>query len=283
MESRGRARMLGRSVAVRTASPITERGNSPLAGIWVHCRHAFVREVFVSPASSTRSKPQELNEPVIQRLLERGRSQGFLESEDVRQAFEEADIPMSHAAAFLRNLSKEGVTVVVTAADSAAPKRSRGPAKRRTAAPRQEPRAAAAAKEQQPETVTAVVGTAEAEPAAKKPAPPRRPRRPPRRRRRPRSAPKKAKPDSAGRPRPSPSPPARSPTTRTSSSTLTSSWSTSRTLDVDGSRRSSRRATPRPRATPTRRPRTSPRPRRRPRGGRREERGRGPHPLRRRR
>jgi RNA polymerase primary sigma factor len=124
--------------------------------------------VFVSPASSTRSKPQELNEPVIQRLLERGRSQGFLESEDVRQAFEEADIPMSHAAAFLRNLSKEGVTVVVTAADSAAPKKSRGPAKRRTAAP-VKTKTAAAAKEQQPETVTAVVGTAEAEQAAKKP------------------------------------------------------------------------------------------------------------------
>ncbi|WP_113699490.1 RNA polymerase sigma factor [Nonomuraea lactucae] len=124
----------------------------------------------MSPASSTRSKPQELNEPVIQRLLERGRSQGFLESEDVRQAFEEADIPMSHAAAFLRNLSKEGVTVVVTAADSAAPKKSRGPAKRRTAAP-VKTKAAAAAKEQQPETVTAVVGAAEAEPAAKKPAP----------------------------------------------------------------------------------------------------------------
>ncbi|MGW0805206.1 RNA polymerase sigma factor [Nonomuraea sp. NPDC002799] len=124
----------------------------------------------MSPASSTRSKPQELNEPVIQRLLERGRSQGFLESEDVRQAFEEADIPMSHAAAFLRNLSKEGVTVVVTAADSAAPKKSRGPAKRRTAAP-VKTKTAAAAKEQQPETVTAVVGTAEAEQAAKKAAP----------------------------------------------------------------------------------------------------------------
>ncbi|HLU74606.1 MAG TPA: RNA polymerase sigma factor [Nonomuraea sp.] len=124
----------------------------------------------MSPASSTRSKPQELNEPVIQRLLERGRSQGFLESEDVRQAFEEADIPMSHAAAFLRNLSKEGVTVVVTAADSAAPKKkSRGPAKRQTAAPVKS-KTAAAAKEQQPETVTAVVGTAEAEPAPKKPA-----------------------------------------------------------------------------------------------------------------
>ncbi|MFG3440764.1 RNA polymerase sigma factor [Nonomuraea sp. NPDC047897] len=127
----------------------------------------------MSPASSTRSKPQELNEPVIQRLLERGRSQGFLESEDVRQAFEEADIPMSHAAAFLRNLSKEGVTVVVTAADSAAPKKSRGPAKRRTAAP-VKTKAAAAAKEQKPETVTAVVGATEDEPAAKKPAPPKK-------------------------------------------------------------------------------------------------------------
>ncbi|GGT10544.1 RNA polymerase principal sigma factor HrdB [Nonomuraea spiralis] len=168
--------MLGRATMlcqVRRAShgltDLRERQQPP-AGIWVHCRHAFVREVFVSPASSTRSKPQELNEPVIQRLLERGRSQGFLESEDVRQAFEEADIPMSHAAAFLRNLSKEGVTVVVTAADSAAPKKSRGPAKRRTAAP-VKTKTAAAAKEQQPETVTAVVGAAEAEPAAKKPAP----------------------------------------------------------------------------------------------------------------
>ncbi|MFI6594820.1 RNA polymerase sigma factor [Nonomuraea sp. NPDC050536] len=150
----------------------------------------------MSPASSTRSKPQELNEPVIQRLLERGRSQGFLESEDVRQAFEEADIPMSHAAAFLRNLSKEGVTVVVTAADSAAPKKSRGPAKRRTAAP-VKTKAAAAAKEQQPETVTAVVGTVEAEPAAKKPAPPKKAAPAAKKAATPSPA-KKAKPENAG-------------------------------------------------------------------------------------
>ncbi|RBQ19904.1 RNA polymerase sigma factor [Spongiactinospora rosea] len=126
----------------------------------------------MSPASSTRSKPSELNEPVIQRLLERGRSQGFLESEDVRKAFEEADIPMSHAAGFLRSLSKEGVTVVVTAADSAAaPKRSRGSGKRRTAAPVKKSKpASAAAKEPQPETVTAVVS--EPEPViARKPKP----------------------------------------------------------------------------------------------------------------
>ncbi|MER7357755.1 MULTISPECIES: RNA polymerase sigma factor [Nonomuraea] len=130
----------------------------------------------MSPASSTRSKPSELNEPVIQRLLERGRSQGFLESEDVRQAFEEADIPMSQAAGVLRTLSKEGVVVRLTAADSAAPKKSRGPAKRRTAAP-VKTRTAAAAKEQQPDTVTAVVAAeaAPAEgPAAKKAEPARK-------------------------------------------------------------------------------------------------------------
>nr|WP_229805605.1 RNA polymerase sigma factor [Microbispora rosea] len=127
----------------------------------------------MSPASSTRSKPSELNEPVIQQLLERGRSQGFLESEDVRKAFEEADIPMSQAAGFLRSLSKEGVTVVVTAADSAAPKRSRGQAKRRTTAPVKKTTKSAAAKESQPETVTAVVtdSAPAAKPASKKSAP----------------------------------------------------------------------------------------------------------------
>jgi RNA polymerase primary sigma factor len=125
--------------------------------------------VFVSPASSTRSKPTELNEPVIQRLIERGRSQGFLESEDVRKAFEEADIPLSHAAGFLRSLSKEGVTVVVTAADAAAPKKARGAGKRRSAAPVKKSKTAAAAAKEQPDTVTAVVSGPEsaAKPAAK--------------------------------------------------------------------------------------------------------------------
>ncbi len=103
---------------------------------------------------------------------------------------------MSHAAAFLRNLSKEGVTVVVTAADSAAPKKSRGPAKRRTAAP-VKTKAAAAAKEQQPETVTAVVGTVEAEPAAKKPAPAKK-AAPAAKKAAPAPPANKAKPDNAG-------------------------------------------------------------------------------------
>ncbi|MET9067013.1 RNA polymerase sigma factor [Streptosporangium sandarakinum] len=128
----------------------------------------------MSPASSTRSKPSELNEPVIQQLMERGRSQGFLESEDVRKAVEEADIPMAQVAGILRNLSKEGITVRLTAEDSKAPKKSRTPAKRRTPAapaPVKKTKTAAAAKEQ-PETVTAVVSGSEPAPAAKKPAPP---------------------------------------------------------------------------------------------------------------
>ncbi|WP_271220395.1 RNA polymerase sigma factor [Streptosporangium carneum] len=128
----------------------------------------------MSPASSTRSKPSELNEPVIQQLMERGRSQGFLESEDVRKAVEEADIPMAQVAGILRSLSKEGITVRLTAEDSAAPKKSRTSTKRRTPAapaPVKKTKTAAAAKEQ-PETVTAVVSGSEPAPAAKKPAPP---------------------------------------------------------------------------------------------------------------
>ncbi|MBG0830599.1 RNA polymerase sigma factor [Planomonospora sp. ID67723] len=130
----------------------------------------------MSPASSTRSKPSELNEPVIQQLMERGRSQGFLESEDVRKAVEEADIPMAQVAGILRSLSKEGITVRLTAEDSAAPKKPRPQAKRRApaapAAPVKKTKTAAAAAKEQPETVTAVVGGSEPAPAAKKPVAP---------------------------------------------------------------------------------------------------------------
>ncbi|MFC0042140.1 RNA polymerase sigma factor [Actinomadura rayongensis] len=116
----------------------------------------------MSPASST-SKASDLHEHVIAQLIERGRSQGYLEADDVRRTFEEADIPVSKASSILRSLSKEGVTVVVSAADSAAPKR---PRKRATTPPARRPKTAAAAKEQQPETVTAVVSDDD-EPAAK--------------------------------------------------------------------------------------------------------------------
>jgi RNA polymerase primary sigma factor len=126
----------------------------------------FVREVFVSPASST-SKLSELHEHVIQQLIERGRTQGYLEADDVRRAFEDADIPVSEASTILRSLSKEGVTVMVSAADSAAPKRSRKratPATRKseaeggaaTSTRRSGGKSVPAAKEK-PDTVTAVV------------------------------------------------------------------------------------------------------------------------------
>ncbi|TYB38842.1 RNA polymerase sigma factor [Actinomadura chibensis] len=131
----------------------------------------------MSPASST-SKASDLHDHVIAQLIERGRSQGNrLEADDVRRTFEEADIPVSAASSILRSLSKEGVTVMVSAADSAAPKRSR----KRATPPARRPRTAAAAKEQ-PDTVTAVVGddaaaeeiAAEPRPAAVKPAPPKK-------------------------------------------------------------------------------------------------------------
>ncbi|QKW37904.1 RNA polymerase sigma factor [Actinomadura sp. NAK00032] len=133
----------------------------------------------MSPASST-SKASDLHDHVIAQLIERGRSQGYLEADDVRRTFEEADIPVSKASSILRSLSKEGVTVMVSAADSAAPKRPR----KRAAQAARKPRTAAAAKEQ-PDTVTAVVGDdapeeaaaeprpAAAKPAPKKPAPPK--------------------------------------------------------------------------------------------------------------
>jgi RNA polymerase primary sigma factor len=109
--------------------------------------------VFVSPASST-SKPSELHEHVVRQLIERGRSQGYLEADDVRRAFEEADIPVSKASSILRSLSKEGVTVMVSAADSAAPKRARNSSKRATPATKKT-KTTAATKEQ--DSVTAVV------------------------------------------------------------------------------------------------------------------------------
>ncbi|MBW8484917.1 RNA polymerase sigma factor [Actinomadura parmotrematis] len=127
----------------------------------------------MSPASST-SKASDLHEHVIAQLIERGRSQGYLEADDVRRTFEEADIPVSKATSILRSLSKEGVTVVLSAADSAAPKRPR----KRAAQPAR-PKTAAAAKEQQPETVTAVVGDDEdATEAAAAPAKPAAARKP---------------------------------------------------------------------------------------------------------
>ncbi|GAA2730400.1 RNA polymerase sigma factor [Actinocorallia aurantiaca] len=111
---------------------------------------------------------------MIEQLLERARTQGYIEADDVRRTFEEADIPVSKAPAILRSLSKEGVTVMVTAANSAAPKRPR-----KTAATpgRSKTKTAAAAKDK-PETVTSVVEEGQEEAPAKpaRAAAPRKPR-----------------------------------------------------------------------------------------------------------
>ncbi|WP_152487104.1 RNA polymerase sigma factor [Nocardiopsis halotolerans] len=145
----------------------------------------------MSSASSTRSKQSEsLQEPVIQQLIERGRSQGFLEPEDVRRAFEEAEIPMSQAQSVLRSLAKEGVTVLVPESASSrrkAPRRKAATTKtaatrststrstKTTAASRTAKPVRAAAAQEQTETVTAVVDSVEdgegtAKKAARKPA-----------------------------------------------------------------------------------------------------------------
>ncbi|WP_312885615.1 RNA polymerase sigma factor [Lipingzhangella halophila] len=93
----------------------------------------------------------------MQQLIERGRSQGYLEPEDVRRAFEEADIPMSQAQTVLRSLTKEGVTLVVGAEESAPARRKS--TRRKSAAPKTTTSKAkrAAAAQEQPDTVTAVV------------------------------------------------------------------------------------------------------------------------------
>nr|WP_083903530.1 RNA polymerase sigma factor [Nocardiopsis alkaliphila] len=131
----------------------------------------------MSSASSTRSKQSEsLHEPVIQQLIERGRSQGFLEPEDVRRAFEEAEIPMSQAQSVLRSLAKEGVTVLVPESASSRRKttrrktttsRSGSTRSTTTKSTKATKPARAAAAQEQPETVTAVVDSAEATPAKK--------------------------------------------------------------------------------------------------------------------
>ncbi|MGI5121045.1 RNA polymerase sigma factor [Marinactinospora thermotolerans] len=86
----------------------------------------------------------------------------------MRRAFEEADIPMSKAQAVLRSLTKEGVTLVVGAAESAPTRRKS--TRRKTTAPKttttRVKRAAAA--QEQPDSVTAVVETAKAATPAKK-------------------------------------------------------------------------------------------------------------------
>jgi RNA polymerase primary sigma factor len=128
-------------------------------------------------ASTSRSLPPEIatSEPV-QALIQRGRAQGYIATDELRRAFEEAQIPMSSAKSVLRSLSEEGVTVMVSAADSAAPKRTRKTVAAKSAAAKRsttktvttaEPAAPAGSPEPPVEAAPAAVHAAE---PARKPA-----------------------------------------------------------------------------------------------------------------
>jgi RNA polymerase primary sigma factor len=85
--------------------------------------------LFVS-ASTSRTLPPEIVDSVhLQALIERGKAQGQIAGDDVRQAFEADQIPATQWKNVLRSLNQvldeEGVTLMVSAADSAAPKRTR--------------------------------------------------------------------------------------------------------------------------------------------------------------
>src|SRR3954447_26162080 len=62
-------------------------------------------------------------------LIEQGKAQGQIAGDDVRRAFEADQIPATQWKNVLRSLNQvldeEGVTLMVSAADSAAPKRTR--------------------------------------------------------------------------------------------------------------------------------------------------------------
>ena len=90
-------------------------------------------------ASTSRPLPAEIAESAhLVALIERGRAQGHIAADEVRQAFEEADIPMAKAKSVMRALTtvlhEEGVDLTVNAAQSAGVTRKRVAAASKTAA-----------------------------------------------------------------------------------------------------------------------------------------------------
>ncbi|GAA1954371.1 RNA polymerase sigma factor [Catenulispora subtropica] len=90
-------------------------------------------------ASTSRPLPAEIAESAhLVALIERGRAQGHIAADEVRQAFEEADIPMAKAKSVMRALTtvlhEEGVDLTVNAAQSAGVARKRVAAAAKTAA-----------------------------------------------------------------------------------------------------------------------------------------------------
>ncbi|WP_236047997.1 RNA polymerase sigma factor [Streptacidiphilus fuscans] len=85
--------------------------------------------MFVS-ASTSRSLPPEITESAaLMALIERGKAQGQIAGDDVRHAFEVDQIPVTKWKNVMRSLNQvldeEGVTLMVSAAESSAPKRPR--------------------------------------------------------------------------------------------------------------------------------------------------------------
>ncbi|MFF4652461.1 RNA polymerase sigma factor [Streptomyces sp. NPDC001380] len=85
--------------------------------------------MFVS-ASTSRSLPPEIAESAaLMALIERGKAQGQIAGDDVRQAFEADQIPVTKWKNVMRSLNQvlieEGVDLMVSAADPSASKRTR--------------------------------------------------------------------------------------------------------------------------------------------------------------
>jgi RNA polymerase primary sigma factor len=90
-------------------------------------------------ASTSRPLPAEIAESAhLVALIERGRAQGHIAADEVRQAFEEADIPMAKAKSVMRALTtvlhEDGVDLTVNAMQSAGVARKRVAAASKTAA-----------------------------------------------------------------------------------------------------------------------------------------------------
>ncbi|MBT2481930.1 RNA polymerase sigma factor [Streptomyces sp. ISL-94] len=143
--------------------------------------------MFVSASTSRTLPPEIADSESVMALIERGKAEGQIAGDDVRRAFEADQIPATQWKNVLRSLNQileeEGVTLMVSAAES--PKRAtrksvaaKSPAKRtatktvaaKTTAAQPVAAAAPAAETADPDTVDAPVEELGAEPPAKKTA-----------------------------------------------------------------------------------------------------------------
>ncbi len=77
----------------------------------------------MSPSTSRTLPESLLSHPSVKRLIAQGQRDGQVSPNDVRDTFEEAEVSATHRKALLKHLSSQGVTVAVSAADSAGRKR----------------------------------------------------------------------------------------------------------------------------------------------------------------